>query len=131
MSTNRTKKKNGYQSKIELYVVVYIEKEQIVFYTDNYCWNYDTMEGDKNMTNKEKIINNIKTNKKFKLFIRMYGGYNDEIIEKIMTPDINCCLSSGRDDGFYYIWGWPGPDMNFYLYNDYGKTWAFIIEDFV
>lgn len=31
--------------------------------------------------------------------------------------------------GFYYIWGWPGPDSNRYTKEDYGKSWAFTKEE--
>jgi hypothetical protein len=30
-----------------------------------------------------------------------------------------------QNAGFLYMWGWPGPDFNFYRFDDYGKTWAF------
>ena len=33
------------------------------------------------------------------------------------------------DDGLYYQWGWPGPDGNFYDYEDYGIFWAFERDD--
>ena len=38
---------------------------------------------------------------------------------------------SGQGPAFIYLWGWPGPDGNVYLIDDYGKTWAFTKEDFV
>ena len=31
-------------------------------------------------------------------------------------------------NGFVYVWGWPGPDYNYYDYDDYGITWA-LTED--
>lgn len=31
--------------------------------------------------------------------------------------------------GLIYIWGWPGPDYNFYKFSDYGETWAFTPEE--
>lgn len=31
--------------------------------------------------------------------------------------------------GLIYIWGWPGPDYNFYGFDDYGKTWAFTEDE--
>ena len=33
------------------------------------------------------------------------------------------------DDEVWYIWGWPGPDVNCYKYSDYGVTWAFTPEE--
>lgn len=31
--------------------------------------------------------------------------------------------------GLTYVWGWPGPDFNFYKYSDYGITWALTEEE--
>ena len=28
-------------------------------------------------------------------------------------------------DGFYWVWGLPGPDYTAYKFSEYGKTWAF------
>ena len=33
--------------------------------------------------------------------------------------------------GFSYVWGWPGPSSNFYKFCDYGKTWAFSVEELI
>ena len=27
--------------------------------------------------------------------------------------------------GFFYIYGWPGPDYDYYRYSDFGYSWAF------
>lgn len=27
--------------------------------------------------------------------------------------------------GFFYTYGWPGPDYDYYLYSDFGYSWAF------
>lgn len=66
-----------------------------------------------------------------KFYGTMYGGIYgihewDKIIE-IEKKDIKICVDI---DAFYYIWGWPGPDANFYYFKDYGRTWAFDINDF-
>lgn len=37
-------------------------------------------------------------------------------------------LSRNRD-GFFYVWGFPGPNYNFYKFSDYGITWAFTQEE--
>lgn len=51
----------------------------------------------------------------------------DQIIE-IKTSE----LEWFRDKtGFYYIWGWPGPDANRYEAKDYGKSWAFTKEELI
>ena len=56
----------------------------------------------------------------------MYGQRNDKIVEFKKTY---VEYESG-DDSFIYIWGWPGPDYNVYRFADYGKTWAFSMNDF-
>lgn len=56
----------------------------------------------------------------------MYGNKWDEIIE-INKKEIKFCKN---EDAFYYVWGWPGPDVNIYYFKDYGITWAFNMEDF-
>ena len=35
------------------------------------------------------------------------------------------------EEGFYYIWGWPGPDCNRYTREDYGKAWAYTKEEII
>lgn len=53
------------------------------------------------------------------------GKVKDDII-KIKQSD----LKIGKNkDCFIYIWGWPGPDANFYKFKDYGITWSFNKED--
>lgn len=57
----------------------------------------------------------------------MYG--KKEIDNRIIKID-KCDLKAARDKtGFFYVWGWPGPDYNFYSFEDYGKTWSFNLED--
>lgn len=34
-------------------------------------------------------------------------------------------------EGFYYIWGWPGPDYNRYTRDTYGKGWAYTKEEII
>lgn len=34
-----------------------------------------------------------------------------------------------QKDCLLFQWGWPGPDINFYEFKDYGDTWAFRKED--
>lgn len=63
----------------------------------------------------------------------MYGtpygiAINDDgstryVPEKII--DIPKRLIKKHDDCFAYIYGWPGPDINIYTFEDYGITWAF------
>ena len=32
-------------------------------------------------------------------------------------------------EGYIFIWGYPGPDYNYYKFSDYGITWAFTEEE--
>ena len=60
------------------------------------------------------------------VYATMYGGVYTS--DEIMMLQI---FQLTKDkDGFYYRWGGPGPDINRYLFKDYGKTWAFRMEDF-
>lgn len=34
-----------------------------------------------------------------------------------------------NEEGFMYVWGWPGPDMNDYTRETYGKGWAYTKEE--
>lgn len=36
---------------------------------------------------------------------------------------------SAQKNCFIYLWGGPGPDINFYKFKDYGDTWAFCKKD--
>ena len=69
---------------------------------------------------------------KTKFYGTMYGGpYGESEWDKILEinkKDIEFCQN---EDAFYYIWGWPGPDVNFYYFKDYGLTWAFNKNDFI
>lgn len=69
---------------------------------------------------------------KNKFYGTMYGGpYGESELDKILEinkKDIKFCQNK---DAFYYIWGWPGPDVNFYYFKDYGLTWAFNKNDFI
>ena len=84
------------------------------------------------MTNKEKIKALIESGEEFTIFGTMYGGIYDlhnKIIEIKLKHNKNCYFSR-NDDGFFYVYGGPGPDMNLYKWEDYGKTWAFDEGDF-
>ena len=49
---------------------------------------------------------------------------NDQIIDMQTSED---CISKS---GNYFLYVWSFPDSNMYFFEDYGKTWAFCIEDF-
>ena len=57
-----------------------------------------------------------------------YGESEWDKILEINKKDIKFCQNT---DAFYYIWGWPGPDVNLYYFKDYGLTWAFNKNDFI
>ena len=67
------------------------------------------------------------TDKELKLFGRMFGRLEDNVV------DIGVIDRWIIDDGsgFVYIWGAPGPDYNTYRFIDYGRTWAFTTDDFI
>lgn len=55
-----------------------------------------------------------------------YAGPNEKILD--MTVRKDALSKDGKS--FFYFWGYPGPDYNQYSFSDYGKTWAFTMEDF-
>jgi hypothetical protein len=57
----------------------------------------------------------------------MYG--KKEIDNRIIKIDKRKLEATKDETGFLYVWGWPGPDYNFYSFKDYGKTWSFNLED--
>lgn len=98
-----------------------------------HCDMYKSDERYRAMVN-DSIVERIENNGGAKFFGYMYGEpfhnvFNipevevrrDELIEMTCSPeDISNDKSS-----FWYIWGWPGPDLNEYKFADYGITWAF------
>lgn len=80
--------------------------------------------------NKQKIISElIKANC---IWATMYGmDKSKDKILKIKTKDIYRYVDDwcGKGPALIYIWGWPGPDGNTYLFSDYGRTWAFTKEE--
>lgn len=73
-------------------------------------------------------------NHKF-IWVEMYGRHKTDPDAKFIKLDTsryvdNNNLYEKRDKtGFYFVWGWPGPDVNLYKYEDYGNTWAFDLKD--
>lgn len=64
------------------------------------------------------------------LYVTAYGGkYPGDRIEMVTKGRLGYNMDRGSD-AFCYVWGWPGPDANLYYFSDYGKTWAFRMEDF-
>ena len=66
------------------------------------------------------------------IYVTMYGQHKsrDKVI-CIKTKEIYKFVFewNTRGPAFLYIWGWPGPDYNAYLIDDYGETWAFTAEE--
>ena len=80
------------------------------------------------MNNKDIYINLKKYNG---IYGYMYGErnhYNSIEEDIIFIPQKDLQISK-QADCFIYIWGWPGPDVNFYKFKDYKKTWSFNKED--
>lgn len=63
----------------------------------------------------------------------MYGTRNklNPIEEDITELNYTNLELSKNEDCFIFIWGWPGPDVNFYEFNDYGVTWSFSKEELI
>lgn len=57
----------------------------------------------------------------------MYG--NPKCDKRVLFIKKNDLELSRYNDAFLYIWGFPEPDANIYLFKDYGITWAFNIDD--
>lgn len=64
----------------------------------------------------------------------MYGGKLTKDVNRLLKIEVDEChivkTPKGKTDGFIYVWGWPGPDSNYYKEGDYGITWAWELEDF-
>ena len=81
----------------------------------------------------DMILEHFDSDSCFGIYGYMYGtpygiAINDDgstryVPEKII--DIPKRLIKKHDDCFAYIYGWPGPDINIYTFEDYGITWAF------
>ena len=67
-----------------------------------------------------------------KFYGTMYGGpYGKSEFDRILEIDKKDIEFCKNENAFYYVWGWPGPDANFYQFKDYGITWAFDVNDFI
>ncbi len=85
---------------------------------------------------KQKLLEIFKDKEFIEFYGYMYGSptykvygpeglriEDDEIVKVIERKD------RVKEDGIVYIWGMPGPDLNFYKFSDYGKTWALTEEE--
>lgn len=56
----------------------------------------------------------------------MYGNpCGQDWTDQLIRIEISKLIFFEDGEGFAFIWGWPGPDMNIYNCEDYGKTWCF------
>lgn len=80
------------------------------------------------MTLKEEVM------KHDSIYSLMYSPYKldscslEEQIEKIETSRLKWYKD---EEGFIYIWGWPGPDSNSYTRKTYGKGWAYTKKEII
>lgn len=63
-----------------------------------------------------------------KFYGRMYGTTSSD--DRVIEIDKSKIKFVPNEDAFYFVWGQPGPDINEYKFSDYGKSWAFSMEDF-
>lgn len=54
------------------------------------------------------------------------NGWHKSEIREMKKEEVDI---SRKDDGFFYVYGYPGPDYDFYKFTDYGKTWAFTEDE--
>lgn len=54
----------------------------------------------------------------------LYCGNHWEQDKVIKIPKDDLTINSNKDC-LIYTWGYPGPDRNYYYFEDYGKTWVF------
>lgn len=80
------------------------------------------------MTLKEEVM------KHDSIYSLMYSPYKldscplEEQIVKIETSRLKWYKD---EEGFIYIWGWPGPDFNSYTHETYGKGWAYTKKEII
>lgn len=69
-----------------------------------------------------------------RFFGTVFGG--DSRYEKVLeikitrSPAFNNPWIGREGDRFRWAWGWPGPDISEYKFDDYGRTWAWTLDDF-
>lgn len=59
---------------------------------------------------------------------RFYDTPLKEQIIKINTSELKWYIN---EEGFIYVWGWPGPDANLYTRETYGKGWAYTRQEII
>lgn len=64
------------------------------------------------------------------IYADMYGRVVKDVSDIIFIKKEEL-KTTVQNDAFWFRWGWPGPDINFYYFKDYGKTWAWTKEELV
>ena len=62
------------------------------------------------------------------IYVTMYGY--DHHKDKIIDISKRWLHESRQGDCLIFVYAMPGPEYNLYYFKDYGKTWAFSMEDF-
>lgn len=52
--------------------------------------------------------------------------YNKDYIEQLSTSRL-VWAKDGNE--CYFVWGWPGPDINTYSRSNYGREWSYSVEE--
>lgn len=68
------------------------------------------------------------------IWVTLYGGSPNKKTNQLIQIKISDCKYCddwyGKGPTYCYIWSWPGPDYNLYHWRDFGKTWAYELEQF-
>lgn len=85
---------------------------------------------------KQEILEIFKDNEFVEFYGYMYGSPSYELFTpdgvRIIHDDIVKVVERKdrvKEEGIAYVWGMPGPDLTFYKFSDYGKTWALTEEE--
>jgi hypothetical protein len=87
------------------------------------------------MMTKEQILEKYRSNTTRSIFGFMFGqrylNYGNGIkkLDKVIEISKEKLELSANKDCFFFVWGFPGPDINIYRFSDYGETWAFTEEE--
>lgn len=78
----------------------------------------------------ERILKTFQSADTEYIYGEMYGLHEGARVKrrflKINREELRLSV---QKDCLLFQWGWPGPDINFYEFKDYGDTWAFRKED--
>ena len=56
---------------------------------------------------------------------------NEPIEDQITTIPTKSLKWAKDGTSFFYVWGWPGPDVNKYSMQTYGKAWALTKQEII